>query len=164
MEHIDQHKIKQFNHHLLLHETYPIIQHTDVTVNTNKTEPFTQSNQNANYAKLINTIKLSLLAMDDFITKSPKLYNYFYSEQTELNDTLLYETQQTNPVIRQLLFWKRYKNYPCIPSLPIFANKGLLHYYRRLQNLKFNENNHLLNYIQETSPPKICLPISTFRW
>ena len=77
----------------------------------------------------MNTKKFSLPAMADFIPKFPKLYNYFYSEQTELNDTLLYEAQQQDPVIRQLLPWKRHINYPSIPSITIPANKGLLHYY-----------------------------------
>ena len=94
-------------------ETYPIVQHTDVTLNTNRTEPFKQSNQTANYAELINTVKFALPAQDDFIPKSPEIYNYFYSEQTEINDTVLYEAQQQDPVIRQLLFWE--KNRP--PSL-----------------------------------------------
>ena len=44
--------------------------------------------------------------MDDFITKSPTIYNYFHNEQTELNDTLLYEAQQEDPSIRQLLLWE----------------------------------------------------------
>ena len=89
LKHTNQHKIQQFKHNHFLLETYPIIQHTDVTLNTNKTEDFTQSNQNANYAELINTMKFSLPAMNVFIPKSPKHYNYFYSEQTELMDTLL---------------------------------------------------------------------------
>ena len=41
--------------------------------------------------------------MDDFIPKSPEISNHFYNEQTELNETLLYETQQQDPVPRQLL-------------------------------------------------------------
>ena len=93
-------------------ETYPFVQHTDVTLKTNKTEQFTQSNHNANYAKFINTIKFSLAALDNFITKSPEIYNCFYNEQTVINDTLLFETQQQDPVIRQILLWKKYKNPP----------------------------------------------------
>ena len=61
---------------------------------------------------------------------SPTLYNYFYEEQTEINDMLLYETQQQDPVLRQLLIWKHYRNFPPTPSLTIRANKGLLIYYR----------------------------------
>ena len=37
-------------------EKYPIIQHTDVTQNTNKTAHFQKSNYDANYTELINTI------------------------------------------------------------------------------------------------------------
>ena len=92
--------------------------------------------------------------------KPLKIYNHFYSEQTELKGTLLYEAQQLDPVNRQLLFRKRYKNYHSIPSKFILANKGLLHYYRRLQNLIINETNHLLYYIQETTSQKIFLPLS----
>ena len=98
--------------------------------------------------------------MDDFIPKSPTLYNYFYAEQTETSDKLLYETQQQDPVLRQLLLWKQYKNFLPTPSLTIRANKGLLHYYRRLNNLSINESNNLLYYIQETMSSKICLPLS----
>ena len=36
-------------------------------------------------------------------------------------------------------------------SLTIRANKGLLHYYRRFQNLSIKESNNLLYYIQETT-------------
>ena len=98
--------------------------------------------------------------MDDFIPKSPEFYNYFHSEQTELKDTLFYEAQQQDPVFRQLVLWKLYKNQPSIPSLTIRANKGLLHYYRRRRDLSINETNHLLYNIEETTPPKFCLPIS----
>ena len=97
--------------------------------------------------------------MDDFIRKSSTLYNYFYEEQTKIIDILLYELQQQDPVIRQLLLWKRNKNPPT-PSLTIRANKGLLHYCRRFQNLSVNESNNLLYYIQKTKSPKICLLLS----
>ena len=83
--------------------------------NTNRTQPFLQTTQDANFAELIKTIKISLPEMDDIIPKSPDLYNYFYSEQTDLNDTLLFEAQQQDPVLRQLLLWKRYKN-----TIPFF--------------------------------------------
>ena len=72
---------------------------------------------------------------------------------------LLYETQQQDPILRQPQLWKRYKNPPT-PSLTIRANKGLHHYYRCFQNLSIVESNHLLYYIQETTSPKICLPLS----
>ena len=107
-----QQKQLQFKNNYSIPENYPIIQHTDVTLNTNKTGPFIQSNHDANYAELINSIEFSLPAMDDFIPKSPLLYNYFYREQTEINDTLLYQTQQQDPVLRNLLLWKHYKNFP----------------------------------------------------
>ena len=83
---------------------------TEVTLNTNKTETCAQSAQTANYAELVNAIKFLLPAMDDLIPKSPILFNYFYNEQTELNDTFLYVAQQQDPVIRKILLWKRYKN------------------------------------------------------
>ena len=73
-------KNKQFKNNYSTPENYPIIQHTDVTLNTYKTEPFIQSNHNAKYAELMDSIKFSLPAMDDFIPKSPTLYNYFYEE------------------------------------------------------------------------------------
>ena len=73
---------------------------------------------------------------------------------------LPYETQQQDPVIKQLILWKRNKNFPSTPSLTIRANKGLLHYYSRFQNLSNNENKNLLYFIQETTSPKICLPLS----
>ena len=139
---------------------YPIIQHTDVTLNTNKTEPYTQNYQGPNYAEIINTIKFSLSAMDNFIPKSPGIYNFFYDEHTEISDKLVNETQQQDPVIRPLLLWKPYKNVPHTPSLTIRANKGLLHYHRRFQHLSINESNNLLYYVQETQPPKTCLPLS----
>ena len=157
---LHQQKLQQFKNNNSSPENYPIIQHTDVTLNTDKTEPFTQSNHDANYAELINSIKFSLPAMGDFIPKSPAIYNYFYEEQTEIDDTLLYKTQQQDPVLRHLLFWKQYKNFPRTRSLTIRANKGLIHYYRRFQNLSINEDNKLLYYIQETTSPKICLPLS----
>ena len=37
---------------------------------------------------------------------------------------------------------------------------GLLHYYRRFQDLSRNEINQIFNYIQEKQPPKICQPFS----
>ena len=98
--------------------------------------------------------------MNDFIPKPPTIYNYFSNEQTELNDTFLYVAQQQDPVIRQLFLWKRFKIYPFTPSLTIRANEGLLHYYRRFKNLSVNETNYLFYYIQETTSPQICLPLS----
>ena len=50
--------------------------------------------------------------MNDFIPKSPVIYNYFYKEHTEIDDELLYNTQQQDPVLKQLLFWKKYKIPP----------------------------------------------------
>ena len=139
---------------------YPIIQHADFTLNINRTEPYTNSSTNANYAELINQINFSLPALDDFIPSSPKIYIYFYHQNTILDNTLLYQAQQQDPVIRQLILWKTYKNHPPLPSLPIRANKGLLHYYRRFIHLHINETDHLLYYIKETNPPKVCLPLS----
>ena len=50
--------------------------------------------------------------MDDFIPNAPTLYNYFYEEQTAIKDSFFYETQQQEPVLRQLLLAKHYKNFP----------------------------------------------------
>ena len=47
--------------------------------------------------------------MEDFIPMSPTFFNYFYEEQTEVNDTLLYKTQQQDPVLGQFFLWKHYK-------------------------------------------------------
>ena len=58
MEKIQQNRFKHFIQNQLPLETYPIVQHIDVTLNTNKTEPFNYPPQNANYAELINTIRL----------------------------------------------------------------------------------------------------------
>ena len=127
---MQQNEIKHLNHNQLPLEFYPIEQHTDVTLNTNKTESLTQPLWNADYGELKNIIKFSLPALDDFVSKSPEIYNYVYNEQTEKNDTLLYETQQQDPVIRQLFLRKKYKKYPFNPSLTIRTNKGLLNYYR----------------------------------
>ena len=60
LEQLQQNKTLQLNKQCPLLETYPIVKRTDVTLNTNKTEPFPQFTRNANYAELINTIKLSL--------------------------------------------------------------------------------------------------------
>ena len=54
--------------------------------------------------------------MDNLIPKSPKLYNCFYNEQTELNDTHLYKAQQQDAVKKQLLLWKHYEKYTSSPS------------------------------------------------
>ena len=97
--------------------------------------------------------------MDDFIPKSPTLQYYFYEEQSEINDKLLYQTQQQDPVLKQLLLWKHNKNFPT-PSLTIRANKVLLHYYRSFQNLSINEDNNLLFIIHESTSPKICKSLS----
>ena len=72
LEKMHQQKLQKGKNNYSLPENYPIIQHTDVTQNTNKTEPFIQFNHYANYAELINTIKI-LLPMDNFILKSPTL-------------------------------------------------------------------------------------------
>ena len=91
LEHLKQNKTQHLKQHRSLLEFDPIVQHTDVTLNTNKTEPFTQFPQNTSHKDLINTIKLSLPAVDDLIPKSPEIYIYFNTEQTEINYTLSYE-------------------------------------------------------------------------
>ena len=106
MENIHHQKLQHLENNYSSPENYPIIQHADVTLNMNKTEPFTRFNNDTNHAELINSIKFSLPLMDDFIPKSPTIYNYFYEEQIEIDDKLLYDTQQQDPVIRQLLLWK----------------------------------------------------------
>ena len=73
---------------------------------------------------------------------------------------LLYEAQQQDPVLRQILLWKLNKISPQTLSLTIRANIVLLHSYSCFQNLSINESNNLLYYIQETTSPKICLPLS----
>ena len=65
--------------------------------------------------------------MDDFLLKSPEKYNYFYDEQTTITVIFLKETQPQDPVLRQILLWKQYKNCSTIPTPTIRANKGLLH-------------------------------------
>ena len=64
-EQLQQNKKQEFKQNHSLLETYPIIQHTDVNLNSNKTGSFTKSTQNANYSELINTIKFSLPALDN---------------------------------------------------------------------------------------------------
>ena len=59
LENMHQQKLQHFKNNYSLPENYPIIQHTDVTLNTNKTESFIQSNHDANYAELINSVKLN---------------------------------------------------------------------------------------------------------
>ena len=59
-----------------------MVQHTEVSLNMTKTEFFSPDTQNANYAELINSIKLLLPATNDFIPKSTEMYNYFYDEQS----------------------------------------------------------------------------------
>ena len=81
LENRHQQKLQESKNNYSSPKNYTIIQHTDVTLNTNKTESFIQSNHDADYAELINSIKFSLPAMDDFIPKSPTLYNYFIEEQ-----------------------------------------------------------------------------------
>ena len=56
LENIHQQKLQQFIKKYSLPEIYPTIQHTDVTLSKNKTEPFTQSNHDANFAELKNSI------------------------------------------------------------------------------------------------------------
>ena len=73
LENMHQQIQQQIKSNNSLPEIYPIIQHTDVTLNTNKTETLTQFNHDANYAELKDSITFSLPATDDFIQKSPTL-------------------------------------------------------------------------------------------
>ena len=114
-------QLKQGNSHL---ETYPIVKQTDVTLNTNETEPFTPDTQKANDADSINSIKFSLPAMDDFIPKSPEIFSYFFDKQTEVTDTFLQETQQKYSVLRQLLFCKKKQKPLLSPFVNSPSNQG----------------------------------------
>ena len=83
LENVHHHRTEMLQQSRPFLENYSIVQHTDVTLNMDKTEPFTLDIQNSNYAELIKSIPFSLPAMDDFIPKSPDIHNYFYQEQTE---------------------------------------------------------------------------------
>ena len=72
---IQQNKTQTRVNNLLASDTYPIIQHTDVTLKINRTEPYTQSTKIADYAELLNQIQFSLPAMDDVIPIITKIYN-----------------------------------------------------------------------------------------
>ena len=98
--------------------------------------------------------------MDDFIPKSRTLYNYFYEEQSEINDTLLYQTQKTRPSFETTFTPETQQKFSATPSLTIRTNNVLSHYYRSFQNLSINEDNNLLFNIHETTSPKICIPLS----
>ena len=69
LENRHQQKLQESKNNYSSPENYTIIQHPDVTLNTNKTESFIQSNHDADYAELLNSIKFSLPAMDNFIPK-----------------------------------------------------------------------------------------------
>ena len=91
--------------------------------------------------------------MNDFIPNSTEIYNCFYDEKTEINDTFRLETQQQTPVLRQFILWKQCINCLFTPFLTIRANRGLLHYYCRFQHLGINESNLLWHCKQETQTP-----------
>ena len=88
-------------------ETYPIVQHTDVTLNKNKTEAITLNTQNANYAELI-------------ITKNIHLFLW---QTKEIAIIFLDWTQQQHPVLRQLLLWKQFRKRSTNPTLTFSAKK-----------------------------------------
>ena len=48
----------------------------------------------ADYLELIITMKFSLLAIDDLLSKSPEINNYSFSKKTEITESFLQETQQ----------------------------------------------------------------------
>ena len=110
---------KQAKPNRTLKETYPIVQHTDVILNTNKKETLTFEPQNANYAELINIIKCLLPAMDNFIPKSPEIYKHFYYQKIEINDTFQQETQKQDSGLRQQILWKQYTNLPATHTCTI---------------------------------------------
>ena len=78
----------------------------------------------------------------------------FNKEKNKITKTLLYETQNQ--------FYDRYFHGKNTKNRPITPTKGLLHYYRRFQDLSINESNQILYYIQETNWSKICLRLSLF--
>ena len=93
-------------------EIYPIIQHTDVTLNTNKTEPLQEFNHDANYAELINTLKFSIPAMDDFIPNSPTIYNYFYERKYRIKRNTSLRNPTTRPSKQTTFTLEKYKIPP----------------------------------------------------
>ena len=70
---------------------------------------------------------------------------HFYTKRNNLTTSSLEETKKLPPPH---------------PFTNDTSKKDLLHYYRRSQDLSVNETISLLVYIQETKPPKICLPLS----
>ena len=94
--------------HVFYHKTQQLKQsRPKVTLNTNRTQTITYHTQNANYAELIYTINFSPPVMPDFISKSTAICNYCHEEQTKNKDAISQETQPKNPILRQLLFWKK---------------------------------------------------------
>ena len=76
LDHVHQGRNKHLQNVYFPPEIYPIIQQTDVTLNTNKTEPYTHFEQDPNYAELKNTIKFPLPPMDDFMPQSAQIYSF----------------------------------------------------------------------------------------
>ena len=65
--------------------------------------------------------------------------------------TKLCEAQKNDIVLRQIRDWKLYNNQPLAPTLEIRANKGLLHYYRKIKDVTLEHHkdiNDSLLYIQ----------------
>ena len=115
LERIHNQRAKQTQQNQNFTETYPIVQHTDATLNTIKTDPFTTASQNLNYAELIKSIKFSFPVTDDFIPKPPEIYNYFHTQKTEKKK----QWNATRPSSKTDFSLEKVHKSPCYPQLNI---------------------------------------------
>ena len=72
------------------------MQHPDVNLDINKTEIISKHTLTSDHNELINTMKVSVPAADNFLDDSPQINNYFLKKQTEMFVVLLLNTHLLN--------------------------------------------------------------------
>merc|ERR1712004_124306 len=101
---------------------------------------------------VLNAIHTSLPPGDNEIRLSEEeLNNLFYAKTERFTLQKLCDAQKNDIVLRQVRKWKLFNNQPLAPTVEIRANKGLLHYYRKIKDISLDhkeEINDSLLYIQ----------------
>ena len=118
------------------------------------------------HSHVLNAVQTSLPPGDNEIRLTEEeLNNLFYAKTERLTLQKLCDAQKNDIVLRQIREWKLFNNQPLAPTIEIRANKGLLHYYRKIKDITLDhqkEINDSLLYIQTektNNKKKLCLPL-----
>ena len=96
------------------------------------------------HSHVLNAVQISLPPNDNEIRLTEEeMKNLFYAKTEPFTLRKLCEAQKNDIALRQVRAWKQCNNQPSAPTVKIRANKGLLHYYRKLKDISLDHKEEI---------------------